>query len=106
MDDNKKENVQEKDNAENCCCPWHNAMHGKMPCGFRKWRILKILLSLLILGSVFCVGVKLGELKGSLSDRHDFYTTRNFRMMDRSFNPAGAGQGMMNWGTSTSTKQQ
>lgn len=60
-------------NGEVCCCKMCKMvgeMHGKMcPGGHCRWSfmIIKVIVCLVVLGIIFAVGIKLGELKGDFS---------------------------------------
>lgn len=79
MEDNKKEGM--------CCgndckmCQAMHSMHGKGCCGGHRFLFLRIFLCFVILGAVFAMGVKLGELKGSLGG--GFHKAPGYYMLNR-----------------------
>ena len=78
------------------CGMGHSCCGGGMfhHCG-GKHLVLRWILGIIILVSVFCLGVKLGELKGYMNDYYDNGSSKHFIMM-RGINPTDYfGQGMM-----------
>jgi hypothetical protein len=71
MEDNSSQHMHDShgDKAMGCNC-----MYCRMGGGHRHM-VLRLILGLIILGMVFCLGMKIGEFKGEFSNegRHSFY---------------------------------
>ncbi|MCL5017269.1 MAG: hypothetical protein M1155_01220 [Patescibacteria group bacterium] len=109
-ENNKRENVQDKNNADDRQFRWHDAMQGKdfhRFCKYRWWIFLKIVLGLIILGAVFGIGVKVGEFKSLISRYNYGRPIGNHEMFYRNFNSSDTQgcAGMMNLRNGTSTQQ-
>ncbi len=90
---------------ENTNCA-SNSTCSKMGCGefFCVRKLVKTLLVLLILGFVFCSGVRLGELKGSMGMRGSSYGKHMMKSMDADDMKEMMAEKMMMQGAMSATK--